>query len=202
MLCHFTSVCVFYISSLVGNIQRSDNCSQMNLSGSSSSLASETSNKNSGQRSYGIGGTYLQKKIQEITDRMTHASRGSEKRDYEADRNEAELESTNRKRLRFQRLRERSFSRERPAFASEKEADHRQATERKEKQMDINSDILSISSHGNRSQFCCFCSRLRHKRRKTIWWHMSIFIPIIHTYWSIVKYLFFSLLTNIVKLFD
>ncbi|XP_014383360.1 rap guanine nucleotide exchange factor 6 isoform X4 [Alligator sinensis] len=39
----------------VGNIQRSDNCSQMNLSGSSSSLASETSNKNSGQRSYGIG---------------------------------------------------------------------------------------------------------------------------------------------------
>ncbi|XP_067161167.1 rap guanine nucleotide exchange factor 6 isoform X1 [Apteryx mantelli] len=39
----------------VGNIQRSDNCSQMNLSGSSSSLASEASNKNSGQRSYGIG---------------------------------------------------------------------------------------------------------------------------------------------------
>ncbi|KAI1234064.1 hypothetical protein IHE44_0003774 [Lamprotornis superbus] len=39
----------------VGNIQRPDNCSQMNLSGSSSSLASETSNKNSGQRSYGIG---------------------------------------------------------------------------------------------------------------------------------------------------
>uniref|UniRef100_A0A8C8SCW6 Rap guanine nucleotide exchange factor 6 n=1 Tax=Pelusios castaneus TaxID=367368 RepID=A0A8C8SCW6_9SAUR len=39
----------------VGSIQRSDNCSQMNLSGSSSSLASETSNKNIGQRSYGIG---------------------------------------------------------------------------------------------------------------------------------------------------
>ncbi|XP_074865415.1 rap guanine nucleotide exchange factor 6 isoform X2 [Carettochelys insculpta] len=39
----------------VGNIQRTDNCSQMNLSGSSSSLASETSNKNCGQRSYGIG---------------------------------------------------------------------------------------------------------------------------------------------------
>ncbi|XP_043347091.1 rap guanine nucleotide exchange factor 6 isoform X15 [Dermochelys coriacea] len=39
----------------VGNIQRSDNCGQMNLSGSSSSLASETSNKNSGQRNYGIG---------------------------------------------------------------------------------------------------------------------------------------------------
>nr|XP_020650128.1 rap guanine nucleotide exchange factor 6-like isoform X6 [Pogona vitticeps] len=39
----------------VGNPQRSDNCSQINLSGSSSSLASETSNKNSGQRSYGIG---------------------------------------------------------------------------------------------------------------------------------------------------
>ncbi|KAM8798837.1 rap guanine nucleotide exchange factor 6-like [Eudromia elegans] len=39
----------------VGSIQRADNCSQMNLSGSSSSLASEASNKNSGQRSYGIG---------------------------------------------------------------------------------------------------------------------------------------------------
>ncbi|XP_053156730.1 rap guanine nucleotide exchange factor 6 isoform X4 [Hemicordylus capensis] len=39
----------------VGNPQRSDNCNQVNLSGSSSSLASETSNKNSGQRSYGIG---------------------------------------------------------------------------------------------------------------------------------------------------
>ncbi|XP_077182977.1 rap guanine nucleotide exchange factor 6 isoform X4 [Paroedura picta] len=39
----------------VGNPQRSDNCNQINLSGSSSSLASETSNKNSGQRSYGIG---------------------------------------------------------------------------------------------------------------------------------------------------
>ncbi|KAJ7426954.1 Rap guanine nucleotide exchange factor 6 [Willisornis vidua] len=39
----------------VGNTQRLDNCSQMNLSGSSSSLASETSNKTSGQRSYGIG---------------------------------------------------------------------------------------------------------------------------------------------------
>ncbi|KAM7162815.1 rap guanine nucleotide exchange factor 6 isoform 4-T5 [Macrochelys suwanniensis] len=39
----------------IGNIQRSDNCGQMNLSGSSSSLASESSNKNSGQRSYGIG---------------------------------------------------------------------------------------------------------------------------------------------------
>ncbi|XP_063148392.1 rap guanine nucleotide exchange factor 6 isoform X2 [Candoia aspera] len=39
----------------VSNSQRSDNCSQLNLSGSSSSLASETSNKNSGHRSYGIG---------------------------------------------------------------------------------------------------------------------------------------------------
>ncbi|KAL8211906.1 UNVERIFIED_CONTAM: Rap guanine nucleotide exchange factor 6 [Gekko kuhli] len=38
----------------VGNTQRSDNCNQINLSGSSSSLASEASNKNSGQRSYGI----------------------------------------------------------------------------------------------------------------------------------------------------
>ncbi|XP_060127662.1 rap guanine nucleotide exchange factor 6 isoform X5 [Zootoca vivipara] len=38
-----------------GNPQRSDHCSQINLSGSSSSLASEASNKNSGQRSYGIG---------------------------------------------------------------------------------------------------------------------------------------------------
>ncbi|XP_033908642.3 rap guanine nucleotide exchange factor 6-like isoform X5 [Acipenser ruthenus] len=39
----------------VGSIPRSRNSSQMNLSGSSSSLTSETSTKNSGPRSYGIG---------------------------------------------------------------------------------------------------------------------------------------------------
>ncbi|XP_030067177.1 rap guanine nucleotide exchange factor 6 [Microcaecilia unicolor] len=37
------------------NVARSENCSQINLSGSSLSLASETSHKSNGQRSYGIG---------------------------------------------------------------------------------------------------------------------------------------------------
>nr|XP_033782847.1 rap guanine nucleotide exchange factor 6 isoform X2 [Geotrypetes seraphini] len=37
------------------NIARSENCSHINLSGSSLSLTSETSHKSSGQRSYGIG---------------------------------------------------------------------------------------------------------------------------------------------------
>ncbi|ETE72490.1 Rap guanine nucleotide exchange factor 6, partial [Ophiophagus hannah] len=57
----------------VNNSQRSENC-QLNLSGSSSSLASETSNKNSGHRSYGIGGAYLQKKIQQMTSKTAERS--------------------------------------------------------------------------------------------------------------------------------
>ncbi|OXB57305.1 hypothetical protein ASZ78_000523 [Callipepla squamata] len=70
----------------VGNIPRSDNCSQMNLSGSSSSLASETSNKNSGQRSYGIGGAYLHKRIQMIVrarDRSDVSEKGERKDESE-----------------------------------------------------------------------------------------------------------------------
>ncbi|KAL7989168.1 hypothetical protein Chor_011834 [Crotalus horridus] len=65
----------------VNNSQRSENCSQLNLSGSSSSLASETSNKNSGHRSYGIGGAYLQKKIQQMTSKTAERSVSIEKRE-------------------------------------------------------------------------------------------------------------------------
>ncbi|XP_029439426.1 rap guanine nucleotide exchange factor 6-like isoform X1 [Rhinatrema bivittatum] len=39
----------------VGSVPRSENCSRVNLSGSSLSLTSETSHKSGGQRSYGIG---------------------------------------------------------------------------------------------------------------------------------------------------
>ncbi|OXB76689.1 UNVERIFIED_CONTAM: hypothetical protein H355_008728 [Colinus virginianus] len=75
----------------VGNIPRSDNCSQMNLSGSSSSLASETSNKNSGQRSYGIGGAYLHKRIQMIV-RARDRSDVSEKGERKDESEKAEAE--------------------------------------------------------------------------------------------------------------
>uniref|UniRef100_A0A8C0ISJ6 Uncharacterized protein n=1 Tax=Chelonoidis abingdonii TaxID=106734 RepID=A0A8C0ISJ6_CHEAB len=130
----------------------------------------ETSNKNSGQRSYGIGGIYLQKKIQEITGRTTHGSGSSEKKESEDDRGKAEVENKHRKRMRspFGRHRERSFSRERPAFTSKKEADHIQATEGNEKLKDIDSDALSTSSHGNSNTLVWFCPQLRPKRRKTI----------------------------------
>ncbi|KAJ7406805.1 Rap guanine nucleotide exchange factor 6 [Pitangus sulphuratus] len=73
----------------VGSTQRSDTCSQMNLSGSSSSLASETSNKNSGQRSYGIGGAYLQKRIRMICQARDSAEK-SAKADREDESGEAE----------------------------------------------------------------------------------------------------------------
>ncbi|XP_043925821.1 rap guanine nucleotide exchange factor 6-like [Protopterus annectens] len=86
-----------------GSILKSQNFNQMNLSGSSSSLTSETSNKTSGQRSYSIGGAYLQKKIQQITGMM-----------YESEMNkeETEAERKARKRVRspFRAFRGRTHS--------------------------------------------------------------------------------------------
>lgn len=156
---------------VVGNIQRSDNCSQMNLSGSSSSLASETSNKNSGQRSYGIGGAYLQKKIQMIC--KTRDSSGiSEKgeREDESKKAEAEREHRKTKGSRFKRLRERSFSRERTAFTAKREAKHIEASEGSENQKEKDSDALStasIYSNSNLWTSYCLCMKSR-RRRKTI----------------------------------
>ncbi|XP_053156737.1 rap guanine nucleotide exchange factor 6 isoform X11 [Hemicordylus capensis] len=155
----------------VGNPQRSDNCNQVNLSGSSSSLASETSNKNSGQRSYGIGGAYLQKKIQQMTSRTAERSVSTEKRESDDAREKTELLYKPRKRMGspFGRIRERSFSRERPAFTCDMEAECMQERDRREKQKDIDSNVShTASSHGNSSTRNWLCPKLRHKRRKTV----------------------------------
>uniref|UniRef100_A0A8C6YQB5 Uncharacterized protein n=1 Tax=Nothoprocta perdicaria TaxID=30464 RepID=A0A8C6YQB5_NOTPE len=156
----------------VGNIQRADNCSQLNLSGSSSSLASEASNKNSGQRSYGIGGAYLQKKIQEMIVKARDSADVCEKGGSKeaSEKAELELEHRRRKGTLFGRLRERSFSRERTAFAAKREAEHPRASERSEKQEDIDSDALSTASiYGNSSLLAFhYLQRRIRRRRKTI----------------------------------
>lgn len=156
---------------VVGNIQRSDNCSQMNLSGSSSSLASETSNKNSGQRSYGIGGAYLQKKIWMIC-KARDSSVVSEKREREDEIEKAEAEREHRKMKgpRFRRLRERSFSRERTAFTAKRGAEHIEASEESENQKEKDSDALSTASiYSNSSLWTSYCLCMKsRRRRKTI----------------------------------
>lgn len=156
---------------VVGNIQRSDNCSQMNLSGSSSSLASETSNKNSGQRSYGIGGAYLQKKIWMIVKARNNSDiKEKGEREEESEKAEAERERRKTKEPLFRRLRERSFSRERTAFAAKREAEHSEASEGSEKQKEKDSDALSTTSIYSNSSLrtpYCLCVKSR-RRRKTI----------------------------------
>lgn len=157
---------------VVGNIPRSDNCSQMNLSGSSSSLASETSNKNSGQRSYGIGGAYLQKKIQMIVkarDRSDISEKGERK--DESEKAEAERERRREKGPLFRRLRERSSSRERTAFTAKREAEHVQASESSKTQKDRDSDALSTASiYSNSNSLTCDCLQMGpRRRRKTLW---------------------------------
>lgn len=164
-----TSVCVYFI--VVGNIQRSDNCSQMNLSGSSSSLASETSNKNSGQRSYGIGGAYLQKQIQKICQAGVSSERSAKvDREKESRKAEAEHQPTKIKGFLFRRIRERSFSRERTAVTAKREADPSEALESSGNQKDKDFDTLSTASICTNSSVrisYCLCTRPR-RRRKTI----------------------------------
>lgn len=172
---HFTVTVLFAfcVSSFVaGNPQRSDNCNQINLSGSSSSLASETSSKNIGQRSYGIGGAYLQKKIQQITSRRAERSDYTGKSDSQDARVKTELTYNLRKRTSplFGRFRERSFSRERPVFSGVTESECKHDRERSGKQTDADSNVLhSASSHGNHTSVFRMCPQWRHKRRNTIW---------------------------------
>lgn len=143
----------------------------MNLSGSSSSLASETSNKNSGQRSYGIGGAYLQKKIWMIV-KARDSSDLSEKgeREDESEKAEAEREQRRTKGPLFRRLRERSFSRERTAFTAKRKAEHIEASEGSENQKEKDSDALSTASiYSNSSVWTSYCLCVKsRRRRKTI----------------------------------
>lgn len=141
----------------------------MNLSGSSSSLASETSNKNSGQRSYGIGGAYLQKKIQMIVKARgsSDVSEKAERKD-ESEKAEAEHERRREKGLLFGRLRERSFSRERTAFTAKSETEHIQASESSKKQKDRDSDetVNTASIYSNSNLLTCDCLQMGPRRRR------------------------------------
>lgn len=143
----------------------------MNLSGSSSSLASETSNKNSGQRSYGIGGAYLQKQIRMICQAGDSSEKSAKAaREKESRKAEAEHEPTKIKGFRFRRLREGSFSRERTAFTAKREAEATEVLESSENQKDKDIDTLSTASiYSNSSVYTSYCLCIRpRRRRKTI----------------------------------
>uniref|UniRef100_A0A8C5U740 Rap guanine nucleotide exchange factor 6 n=1 Tax=Malurus cyaneus samueli TaxID=2593467 RepID=A0A8C5U740_9PASS len=129
------------------------------------------SNKNSGQRSYGIGGAFLQKQI-----RMICQARDSSERNAKADREkesgkaEAEPEPTKIMGFRFRRFRERSSSRERTAFIAKREAEPTEASESSENPKEKDIDTLSTASiYSNSSVYTsyCLCTRTR-RRRKTL----------------------------------
>lgn len=84
------------------------NCGQLNLSGSSSSLASEVGNRAAGGRTYGIGGAFLHRQILRMT---CQSGRQEENRQ----RQEERTAETPRKRFRspFTLFRDRSRSRDR-----------------------------------------------------------------------------------------
>uniref|UniRef100_A0A673GU13 Rap guanine nucleotide exchange factor (GEF) 6 n=1 Tax=Sinocyclocheilus rhinocerous TaxID=307959 RepID=A0A673GU13_9TELE len=86
----------------VGGAPR-QNCGQLNLSGSSSSLASEVGVRTTGGRSYGIGGAFLQRQILRMT---CQSSRQEESR-------QGQEETRKRFRSPFRLLRDRSKSRDR-----------------------------------------------------------------------------------------
>ncbi|XP_045896590.1 rap guanine nucleotide exchange factor 6 isoform X9 [Micropterus dolomieu] len=77
----------------VGGMAKSQNCSHMNLSGSSSSLTSDASTKagNVSLRSYGIGGTLLHKRIVLMT--RQHSRESSRERKNEAEEEKEEKRS-------------------------------------------------------------------------------------------------------------
>ncbi len=86
----------------VGGAPR-QNCGQLNLSGSSSSLASEGGVRAAGGRSYGIGGAFLQRQILRMT---CQSGRQEENR-------QGQEETRKRFRSPFRLLRDRSKSRDR-----------------------------------------------------------------------------------------
>ncbi|XP_016151461.1 rap guanine nucleotide exchange factor 6-like [Sinocyclocheilus grahami] len=86
----------------VGGAPR-QNCGQLNLSGSSSSLASEVGVRTAGGRSYGIGGAFLQRQILRMT---CQSGRQEESR-------QGQEETRKRFRSPFRFLRDRSKSRDR-----------------------------------------------------------------------------------------
>ncbi|KAM7374649.1 hypothetical protein PAMP_007295 [Pampus punctatissimus] len=86
----------------VGGVAKSQNSSQMNLSGSSSSLTSDASTKagTANLRSYGIGGALLHKKILLMTRQHSRESSGdreNQRKDEEEERSEVEKEENETK---------------------------------------------------------------------------------------------------------
>lgn len=72
VLCHLLNL---ILCCSVGGVTKSQNSSQMNLSGSSSSLTSDASTKTGvSLRSYGIGGAFLHKRIQLMTGQHSRGS--------------------------------------------------------------------------------------------------------------------------------
>ncbi|KAJ8777421.1 hypothetical protein J1605_014804 [Eschrichtius robustus] len=136
----------------------SDHSILLRLSGSSSSPPRESSTKISGHSCPGIGGVYLQKKIQQIT-RSTAKRTDRTEKATEENRDRTSCENTARKRMTspFRRFRERTLSRERLANSKKEDADLNQATESCEKVKDVGSnikdekgnDIFNSNSRGN-----------------------------------------------------
>lgn len=83
MLCLESPSLTFPSPFTVGGVAKSQNSSQMNLSGSSSSLTSDASTK-AGPRSYGIGGALLHKRILLMT--RQHSRERSRERETEEEK--------------------------------------------------------------------------------------------------------------------
>lgn len=81
--------------SSVGGVAKSQNCSQMNLSGSSSSLTSDAGAKAvaGAPRNYGIGGALLHKRILLMTGQRGRKGRSQTEREDEERRSGGEKES-------------------------------------------------------------------------------------------------------------
>ncbi|XP_078509268.1 rap guanine nucleotide exchange factor 6 isoform X6 [Lissotriton helveticus] len=149
--------------------------------GSSSLLTCDSGHKSSGPRSYGIGGGYLQKRIQQITGRAAQDADCRQQREAEEEqrRPQAGQESKLRKRMRspFGRLRERSSSRDRlvlPRKAKLQDSEEALVCEQLQSTAASGSrqkdpDATSICSVQGSSHSCVWlCPQIRSKRRKTL----------------------------------
>lgn len=106
-----------------------------------------------------------------MTSKRAEISVSNEKSENHDARVKTELMYKLRKRTRSLsgRFRERSFSRERPAFICVTEPECKQDRDRSEKQKEADSNVFhSASSHGNNTSLFWMCPQWKHKRRNTI----------------------------------
>lgn len=119
----------------------------------------------------------MQKKILQITG-STAKRTDRTKKATEENRDRTSCENTTRKRMTspFRRFRERTLSRERLVNSQKEDTDHNQATDSCEKVKGVGSNltdekgnaIYDSSSRGHSTALSCFCTRFKHKRRKTL----------------------------------